>query len=117
MITEEDKKIIDAQSKETLTKWWVKLNKWGWPKQLPNKPKYRHNDGDARGWDIMCYIHELVGNKATSWEWNKDNMSREYFEEWYAGTYESPDKPEEERMQWLDELNKKYKRTLFGKRV
>ena len=49
MITEEDKKIIDAQSKETLTKWWVKLNKWGWPKQLPNKPKYRHNDGDARG--------------------------------------------------------------------
>jgi hypothetical protein len=115
-MTENDKKIIDSQDHKTLAAWWVKLNKWGWPKKLPNKPKDRHND-DNRGWSIMCYIKGIIGRKATSWEWNKDRMSPEYFEEWYVLTYATPKQSDEEHWELLKELNKKHERNWLGKRI
>ena len=112
MLTKDDIKIIDSQDHKTLAAWWVKLNKWGWPKELPNKPKDRYNlqDPNNRGWSIMSYINDIVGNKATSWEWNKNDMSPEYFEEWYILTYVNSPKTIEERMKRQEELDKKYDR-------
>ena len=110
---EKDRVIIDAQTEDTLATWWCLMNSGGWPDELPDKPKDRRKlaarGDDERSWGILYYIQGKIGNKRISWEWNKERMTPEYFEEWYTLTYENR-LLDEERWVLLEELDKKYNR-------
>lgn len=85
-ITYEDIEIIEKTDHKDLAKWWCKLNSWEWVKELPNEPDdgiQKSVKNDRRG-AIMSLIHDVVGDRMISREWNIDRMTDGEHEIWYT---------------------------------
>ena len=90
--TKEDIEIMDKQDDVTLAQWYNKLNRWGWPEELPNEDMAHKNLGkwkpNSRRSNLMDWIYEKVGPRLISWEHNKKSMTKEEFNDFFAGCYE-----------------------------
>lgn len=85
-MNKEIQKIILEQTDQRKAEMYCELNRWKWPPELE---KFNPGDYGTRqdSWrdamPIMDFIQGIVGDKATSREWNKDNMTNEEHEVWY----------------------------------
>ena len=84
-ITYEDIEILESTDHKDLAKWWCKLNSWEWVDELPDEP----NDSvatseinDRRG-VIMELIHDIIGERMISREWNRDRMTDLEHDIWF----------------------------------
>ena len=92
LVTEEDKKVIDSQDEKTMAVWWCMMNSWKWPEELSDEPENRYLPAsewvaNGRRSQVMEYIQDKIGHKATSREWNIDRMTDEGHEEWFNKTF------------------------------
>lgn len=93
-ITEEDIEIMGRQSKETLALWSCELNRWNWPKELPDEDKSHENKSyksNGRRSQLRQYTEEKAGHRLVSRTWNKD-MSDDEFNEFYEGVFEGDER-------------------------
>ncbi len=84
---EEDEAILSQQDMQTLARWWCTLNRWEWPEEIPDAEEPTFSGADSRRWQIMQWIHEAVGHRVISHEWNS-RLSDEDFNDFWRGTYE-----------------------------
>ncbi len=63
---------------EQLAKFWCQLNSFEWPVELLDAADR------AKTWDLMCRISAAIGDKACNREWNRDRMTDEEHERWWA---------------------------------
>lgn len=82
-ITAQQRKILDKQDDQTLAEWYCQLNRWRWPKELPDEEPPRvfgreRNDGRDIRWSVMEYIEARVGKILISRTWNKDMTDAEF---------------------------------------
>ena len=109
LVMPEDYEILNKQDDVTLAQWNCKMNSWEWPEELPNEPKdidvpMRERGTNGRRSQMMAVIEERVGRRLISWEWNKDRMSIEEFNDFYDGTYKGD---KEARTRYKKRLNEK----------
>jgi len=105
-MNQEDLFVLEKQDDTTLAEWYCKLNYWEWPVELPNPmtqeerntPEYPHDD---RGWKIMCWIKDRVGQRLVSYTWNKDKLNDVQFNDFYRGTYEGDLEAKRRYERWL----------------
>lgn len=83
---DQDIKILETQSVETLASWWSMLNRFEWPDELPN-PEPAEYVKNGRRSQLMSWINMKIGRKECLRDWNKDNMSNEEFEQWWNSEY------------------------------
>lgn len=68
---------IRKAGKSMACRWWVKLNRWEWPAELPGKPEgfdempERSSGKGEVLFPIMDQIVNTYGKKACLKEWNK----------------------------------------------
>jgi hypothetical protein len=89
-VTTEDYEILNKEDDVTLAQWWCMLNRWDWPEELPNKDLTHRDKGYKTGGrrsQLMNIIENRVGKRLISWQWNKNDMTNEEFNDFYAGTY------------------------------
>ena len=89
-ITLRDYTELAVKSDETLASWHCKINMWEWPPELRDEPDDRNAPYDINGrrTQMMHVIEQRVGRRAISWEWNRERMTLEDFNDFYAGQYE-----------------------------
>lgn len=65
MINDEQLKILNKQTPETLAKWWDVLNKWGWVDDLGPKEEIPHpwRPNTLRG-AVLQWIENSIGGRA-----------------------------------------------------
>jgi hypothetical protein len=74
-LTDQDFYALNAQSPETLARWYCLLNTWEWPDNLPNPETVPSGEPPLtpkmpRRSAVMEWITERIGAKAVSEEWN-----------------------------------------------
>jgi hypothetical protein len=99
-VTLEQHAILIQQDYDTLSDWWWELNTFGWPEDLPGKPKERgpHTSKDNdNGWSVQLWIWDMIGNYKVYYRHVRaGSMTEEEFTDWYRGTWEGH-KPSRER--------------------
>lgn len=91
MIEKEDLMALEGINYVRLADMWCELNRWQWPEEIPNPLTTEPVTASQRGWRIMQYIEQLVGEELVSRRWNKDNMTEEEFYDFWAH-YKNNDK-------------------------
>ena len=81
-INQEDLAIVRKQNDLKLAKWWGVLNRWEWPKALPN-PETAEDGPNSRRSTIMGVIEDRIGLKACLRDWNKKRMPGQEFDIWW----------------------------------
>ncbi len=71
-MTEDDVKILRAQTPETLAVWWCTLNRLEWPDEIMNPA-----GGSIRSWRIMGWIAGRIGVARCLDEWNRQHREPE----------------------------------------
>jgi len=108
LVMPEDLEVINNQDDVTLAQWACMLNKWEWPEELPNEDK-SHETQDyktgGRRSQLRTLMEDRVGHRLVSWEWNKENMTIEEFNDFYAGTFEGD---KEAKARYDKRLNERY---------
>ena len=78
-ITARDMATLERQPLDVLPVWWCVLNRWGWPKGLPDEedqPGPMHKLTKRRR-SMMEWIEQRVGMKACLAEWNRKRDRKE----------------------------------------
>lgn len=78
-------------SDEKLGEFWVILNHWGWPDEIPDPEQATGpimERKTPRRSAIMDEIRSRIGHKMCLRIGNKDSMSDEEFEDFWKGNYE-----------------------------
>ncbi len=88
MITDKDNKILLAQDDKTLAEWACMLNRWEWPKEIPNPELPKDWISSGRRSQLRNWIEDKVGHKLVSRTWNKDSMTDEEHEDFWKGCFE-----------------------------
>lgn len=73
---------LEGFSDQRLAEMWCQLNRWGWPKDLPD-PELKSLEGNPRRSAIMREIASTIGMRACLREWNKDTMTDAEFDAWW----------------------------------
>lgn len=81
-LSNQDIRLLNTQSSKTLASWWCDLNRWGWPKELPNPEEPLYNF-DSRRHLFICWIMEKITLKECLRYWNLDLMDNREFECWW----------------------------------
>ena len=85
MINKDDLNILKLQDHNTLIAWYLILNSWGWPEELPNKEypiRIRGGFKNVRRRQIMDWIRNKVSHKAILRTHNKDMTDKEFDDFW-----------------------------------
>jgi len=79
-------KDVDEQR---LAEIWCELNRWDWPNEIPDPEDVGDiiKNNHPRRNLIMDFIHDEIGDKRCSREWNRDRMTDEEHEDWYHKTF------------------------------
>lgn len=87
MIKQEDINILKEQKSKILIEWWLTLNHWDWPKELPNeeRPIYKNIKYTRRS-QIMHYIKDKVGLQLILRTHNR-HMTVKEFRDFWRGTH------------------------------
>lgn len=86
-MTSEDHLVLAQQDMSTLGKWWVLLNRWDWPEELPDPEPSEYVPGGRRS-ELMGWITDAIGLRACLREWNRDCMSEDEFNDFWRGHFE-----------------------------
>jgi len=82
---------LKKQEADVLAKIWCQLNRREWPEEIPYPESLKkYYDGDprlTRGWQIMRWIEDAIGERQISRVSNKE-MSDEAFEDFWRGFHE-----------------------------
>jgi hypothetical protein len=62
---------------------WCALNRGEWLPELGPEPD-NHDERHRVIWPSMCEIRARIGTKECLREWNRDELSGQAFEEWWA---------------------------------
>lgn len=81
-MTDDDIKILEAQTGDTLAIWWCQLNRLEWPDGLPHPEPETFKPGDRRG-RLMCWIIDRIGMGECLREWNRATLPGAAFDEWW----------------------------------
>lgn len=88
-LTRKDTKVLNSASNETLVDWYIELNGWGWPSEIPDE--VTENTTGTRRSALMRAIENRVGGYAISHKWNTvgrhgfaPHMTEEEFQWWYV---------------------------------
>ena len=89
-LTKEIKETIRAIPESRLAEMWCELNSWKRPAELKDilPEDFRSYTEDkiayTLSWQVMEYILFVISDKAVSRYWNRKEMNKEKFEEWYT---------------------------------
>lgn len=81
-MTLDDVTTLEAQTNETLAKWWCELNAWDWPEGLSDEEPKTYSPNGRRG-QIMNWISEKIGFKECLRHWNMETMPGVQFDDWF----------------------------------
>jgi len=81
---------LKGRSQEELAEWYCILNRWEWPKEIPDPepvPKPVMSGETPRRDALFDAICSIVPHKLRSYTWNKDRMTKEDHEKWFKETF------------------------------
>lgn len=95
--TAKDLAVFDTKDDVTLAQWSNLMNSWGWPDELDDEPDDQNKpveeyDPAGRRSTLRRYLEERVGGRLCSWEWNKNRMTEDEFDDFWRGVYENDSK-------------------------
>lgn len=73
--------VLEAQDEATLAGWWCDINSFVWPKELS-----KGDDVNDTAIEVMAWINDRIGRKATMRRWNHDMSDAEFDLYWRAST-------------------------------
>ena len=85
-VSDADLAILAVQDEQTLAQWYCMMNRWEWPKSLPDEEPREYIKNGRRSM-IMWVIESVIGDKACLREHNKENLPGAEFELWYASDF------------------------------
>jgi len=91
MVTKEDENILMSQTIDTLHEWNYLLNRWGWPKELPNEELQKDWTLSGRRNILSSWIMEHTGGYREFLFYanviKEKYMTEEVFNIFYSGTF------------------------------